>query len=54
MIVCSLCKKFVSQIEYKTNCCEEIKDVTGQCKKHGRVKVNWDDYDEIVNWGLND
>lgn len=48
MVVCSICKKFVKKIEYMINGLEEIKDVTGICKRHGRVKVDWDDYDEIV------
>lgn len=48
MIVCSKCKKFVKKIEYKINGLEEIKDVTGICKKHGRVEADWDDYDELV------
>ena len=49
MIVCSICKKFVKKIEYMINGLEDIKDVTGICKRHWRVKAEWDDYDEIVS-----
>ncbi len=48
MTTCSICKKFVSQIEYKINRNEDIKDVTGICKRHGRVAIDYDDYYEIV------
>lgn len=48
MIVCSQCKRFVKDIEYMINGLEDIKDVTGVCKKHGRINADWDDYEEIV------
>lgn len=48
MIVCRKCKKFVKDIEYEINGNENIRNVTGVCKKHGRVKVDWDDYYEVV------
>jgi len=48
MIVCSKCKRFVKAIEYMINGLEEIKNVTGVCKIHGTILVDWNDYDEIV------
>jgi hypothetical protein len=49
VIVCSKCKKFVKNVEYMINGLEDIKDVTGICKKHGRGSVDWDDYEEVHN-----
>jgi hypothetical protein len=48
MVTCSLCKKFVKDIEYMINGFEDISDVTGVCKKHGRIKADYEDYYEIV------
>jgi len=50
MIRCSLCSKFVKDIEYMINGFEDIKDVTGVCKKHGRVEAKWDDYYDVTGW----
>jgi hypothetical protein len=48
MIVCSICKKFVRDVLYKINGLEEISQVTGLCKKHGRVNITDWEYDELV------
>ena len=48
MIVCKKCKKFVKDIEYEINGMEDIRNVTGICKTHGRTLVDYDDYEEIV------
>lgn len=48
MIVCGKCKRFVKDVEFKINGLEEIKDVTGLCKKHGRVEITDWAYDELV------
>lgn len=53
MVVCSVCKKFVKDIEYKINGNEDIKDVTGVCKRHGRVEADYEDYYEIVEPNAN-
>jgi hypothetical protein len=48
MITCSVCKKFVKDIQYMINGFEEINDVTGVCKRHGRVPANYEFYEEIA------
>ena len=49
MITCSQCKKFISNITYEINGLEDIRNVRGDCKKHGNVEADWDDYDEIYS-----
>lgn len=48
MIRCPKCKRFVGNITYKINGFDDISDVRGTCKKHGRVEALWDDYCDIV------
>lgn len=49
MIRCPKCKKFARVTSYTINGLGDIGKVDGRCKKHGKVKVLWDDYDEIVS-----
>ena len=48
MIVCSKCKRFVKNITYKINGFDELSDVKGDCKKHGRVEVDYEFWEEVV------
>ncbi len=48
MITCPICKKFVKVQSYTINGLEEIGEVIALCKKDGKVRADWDDYDEIV------
>lgn len=47
MIRCIQCKKFVKNVTYQINGNEDIRNVRGDCKNHGNVEVDWDDYEEI-------
>lgn len=48
MIVCSMCKRFVKDIDYMINGNGDIKDVFVVCKKHGRIEAYWETYEEVV------
>jgi hypothetical protein len=48
MIVCSICKKFVSNVRYRElKVSGEIIEVKGKCKKHGVVDCDWDCYEDL-------
>jgi hypothetical protein len=48
MITCKICHKFVKNIEITYNkFCAEVRKVEGDCKKHGRVKLDYDDFEEL-------
>lgn len=48
MITCKLCHRFVSNVVstyYPGRA--EVGKVMGDCKKHGRVEVDYDDFEEL-------
>jgi|WetSurMetagenome_2_1015567.scaffolds.fasta_scaffold725745_2 hypothetical protein len=48
MITCKICHKFVKNIVSTYNkFTATILKVEGDCKKHGRVEVNYDDSEEL-------
>ena len=48
MITCKICHRFVSNVVTTYNrFCAEVKKVEGDCKKHGRVEVDYDDFEEL-------
>lgn len=51
MIVCETCKRFIGDVQFKMDGDEEIKDVTGTCKKHGRVNAAdcWE-WEDLMGW----
>ena len=52
MIVCSICKRFVSHVVYWTNGNDDIVKVEGTCKHHfhKRVPCDWDCYEDVAGW----
>ena len=48
MITCSICHWFVSNVVITYNkFCAEVRKVEGDCKRHGRVKADYDDFEEL-------
>jgi hypothetical protein len=51
MIACSICRKFVSKIVIVRRFDEQFNHVgyivKGDCKTHGRVECDYDDFEEL-------
>lgn len=48
MIVCKQCHRFVSNVVTTYNRFKaEVIKVEGDCKKHGRVECQYDDFEEL-------
>ena len=48
---CSICKRFIKNINYMINkFTEEISNVKGTCSRCGVVPVEYDCYEDIVGW----